>query len=38
MGTKSKTPVFQLENITKRFGGLNALGEVHLRIDVAAAL
>jgi len=33
MNSTADTPVFRLEKITKRFGGLNALSEVHLSVD-----
>jgi branched-chain amino acid transport system ATP-binding protein len=32
MSSKKKAPVFLLENITKKFGGLHALSEFHLSI------
>jgi branched-chain amino acid transport system ATP-binding protein len=32
MGSKSKVPVFKLENVSKRFGGLDALTGVHLSV------
>ena len=33
MDSAGDAPVFRMENITKRFGGLNALSEVNLSAE-----
>ena len=33
MNSTADTVIFRMENITKRFGGLNALSEVHLSVE-----